>query len=135
MDTSPDGGSAWTQLPSPDVVRTAAALLLAAIVAVLGAFILGEYQFEGMLPAGAGLLFGLIVGELVVEVGKRRTIPVAVAAAVLVAGGLLWAGWIASGKGLEPLRNGVWVAVAIGVTATALRVHGLRRPGATPPGR
>ena len=66
--------------PGTELLRAAIALLLGALASVLGAFILGEYQFEGYLPIGAGLLFGLVVGELVVELGKRRTAPVALLA-------------------------------------------------------
>ena len=51
----------------------------------------------------AGALFGLVVAEIVVEVGRRRTVGVAVVAGLEAAGGLVWAGWISAGEGLEPI--------------------------------
>jgi hypothetical protein len=115
----------WGGLPPAHLVRATAALALAALLSGLGALVLGEYQFEGFLPLGAGLLFGLVVGEVVVEVGRRRTWPVGAVAAALVGAGLLWAGWIASGDGLEPLRGGVYLAVAVGIVACFVRVAGI----------
>lgn len=117
----------WYGLPSPEVVRAAVGLGLAAAVSVLGAFILGEYQFEGFLPLGAGVLFGLVVAEVAVEVGRRRTVPVAVLCAAFAAAGLVWAGWISAGEGLQPIPGGAWLAAAVGAAAAALRVVGLRR--------
>lgn len=123
----PAGGLGWTGLPSPELLRAGIALLLGALASVLGAFILGEYQFEGSLPIGAGLLFGLVVGEVVVELGRRRTLPVAVVAGAETAAGLLWAGWISAGEGLEPISGGAWVAAGVGFVAAVARVADLRR--------
>jgi hypothetical protein len=127
-------GIEWGGLPSPALVRAALGLVLGIAVAALGAKLLGEYQFEGAMPYGAGLLFGLVIGELVVEVGRNRSAFVAFVAGAASAGGLLWAGYIASGNGLEPLKTGVWIAAAIGFVAAAGRTHplgrGRRRPTA-----
>ncbi len=120
-------GIAWGGLPSAEVVRAGLGLLLGALVAVLGAFILGEYQFEGLLPFGAGALFGLVVAEVVVEVGRRRTVPVGVGAGLFAAGGLVWAGWISSGSGLSPIPSGAWLAAGVGFVAAVLRIVPLRR--------
>jgi hypothetical protein len=117
----------WLGLPSPELVRATVGLLLAAALSVLGAFILGEYEFKGFLPIGAGILFGLVVGEVAVEVGRRRTVPVAVCCAALTSAGLLCAGWINAGQGLSPISRGAWLAAAVGAAAGALRVVGLRR--------
>ena len=121
------GETSWTGLPSPELVRATIALVLAAGASTLGAFILGEYEFEGWLPLGAGALFGLVVGEIVVEVGRRRTVPVALWSAALTAAGLVWAGWINAGEGLNPIAGGAWLAAAVGAAAAALRVVGVRR--------
>ena len=126
-DTEPAGSIDWLGLPSPAAVRAALGLLLAAAVSVLGAFILGEYEFDGWMPIAAGLLFGVVVGEVTVEVGRRRTVPIALVCAALAAGGLLWAGWIAAGEGLAPIPGGAWLAAGVGAAAAALRVVGLRR--------
>jgi hypothetical protein len=105
----------------------------AALVAALGALILGEYEFTGTLPWIAGPLFGLAVGETVVAVGQSRaTVPAAIGA-FLAGGGIVWAGWIDSSEGVEPIHAGVWVAAALAAVATFLRTVDLRpasrRPG------
>jgi hypothetical protein len=95
--------------------------VLGALVAAVGALILGEYQFEGLLPFGAGALFGLVVAEVVVEVGRRRTAPVAIVAGLSAAAGLVWAGWISAGSGLSPIPSGAWLAAVVGFVAAVLR--------------
>jgi hypothetical protein len=118
-------------MPAPETaatpVRVAGAIVVAAFASALGGVVLGEYQFEGLMPYGAGLLFGLVVGELVVTVGHSRTLPLAVVSAALVAAGLGWAAWISSGEGLRPFPTLGWVAMGIGALATAGRVGEWRR--------
>lgn len=123
----PGGGVDWFGLPSAEVVRAAAGLLVAALAAVLGAFVLGEYQFSGWLPLVAGLLFGLVVAELAVEIGRRRSLAIGLACGVLSAGGLVWAGWISAGEGLEPIPGGAWLAAAVAFATATVRGRGARR--------
>ena len=110
--------------------RALLGLGLAAAAAGLGALILGEYEFTGSLPWVAGLLFGLLIGELVVAVGRSRHLAVAVVAAALAFGGIAWAGWIDSTQGLEPVKGLVWVSASLAAGTALLRVAGLpsRRP-------
>lgn len=109
--------------------RTLFALLLAAACAALGAFILGEYEFEGSLPFVAGLLFGLLLGEVVVGAGQSRSILVGIVVAAEAAAGIAWAGWIDSSHGLEPVKGLVWVAAALAGTTALLRTVGLPGSG------
>lgn len=102
--------------------------MVAAAVAALGALMLGEYEFTGSLPFIAGPLFGLVIAEVVVGVGRSRAIPVAVGAAAIAFGGIAWAGWIDSTEGVEPVKGLVWVAAAIAAAVAALRTAGRRRP-------
>ena len=96
-------------------------------MATFGALLLGEYEFEGWwLPIGAGVLFGAVVAEVVVEVGRRRTAPIAIATALLAAGGLVWAGWISAGEGLEPIPSGAKVAAALGFVTAGARTYDWR---------
>ena len=120
-------GIEWGGLPSPELLRAGVGLALGVLVAVFGALILGEYQFEGLLPLGAGALFGLVVAEVVVEVGRRRSVPIGIAAGLATVGGLLWAGWISAGSGLGPIPGGAWVAAAVGFLAAVLRTTDFRR--------
>ena len=117
----------WGGLPSPAVLRAGIGLLLGAVAAILGAFILGEYQFEGYVPLTSGLLFGLVVAEIVIEVGRRRTLLVGVLAGVEAAGGLAWAGWISGGEGLGPIPGGAWLAAGLALVAAVVRTYD-RRP-------
>lgn len=106
--------------------RAVLALLVAAAAAGLGALILGEYEFQGTLPFVAGPLFGLLLGELIVGVGRSRALLVGLLATAEAAGGIVWAGWIDSSEGIEPMKGLVWVAAALAAAAALLRVVGLR---------
>jgi hypothetical protein len=109
------------------MLRAVLGVVCAAAVAALGALILGEYEFTGLLPFVAGLLFGLVVGEVVVGVGQRRTVPVALVAAALSFAGIAWAGWIDSSEGVEPVKGLVWVGAALAAATALLRTTGLTR--------
>ena len=100
----------------------------AALACAVGALILGEYEFSGATPIGAGVLFGLVISEIVIEVGALRAPVIGVLSAAMVAGGLAWAGWVSSGEGLRPFPNGAWVAMAVGAVACGARTGGWRKP-------
>lgn len=107
--------------------RAPLGLLCAAAAAALGALILGEYEFSGTLPFVAGPLFGLVIGEVVVGVGRTRAVVAGLLAAALAFGGIAWAGWIDSTQGVEPVKGLVWVAAGLAAGAALLRTTGLRR--------
>lgn len=102
-------------------------LACAAFTAVLGALILGEYEFTGTLPYVAGPLFGLVLGEVVVGVGRTHTVVAAAITSVLGFAALVWAGWISSGEGLNPIATLVWVAAALAAICAYVRIAGLTR--------
>lgn len=104
--------------------RALLGLAVAAGASALGALVLGEYEFTGTLPFLAGPLFGLVVGEVVVAVGRSRTVPVGLAAAGLSFAGIAWAGWIDSSEGVEPVKGLVWVAAGLAGGAALLRTAG-----------
>lgn len=108
------------------VIRKGLGVVAAGIVAALGALILGEYEFKGSLPWIAGPLFGLVIGEVVVAVSKARDLVLAGAAALLAFGGIVWAGWIDSSEGVEPVHSLVWVAAGLAAVTGYLRTNGLR---------
>lgn len=120
----------WTGLPSGAVVRASAALAAVAVLAVVGGFILGEYEFDAGLSLPAGLVFGLVLGEVCAEAGRRRTRPVAAVCGVLAGGGVLLAGWISAGEGLRPIPGWAWLAALVAAVVAGVRVAGLRRPPA-----
>jgi hypothetical protein len=93
--------------------------------AALGALILGEYEFTGTLPFVAGPLFGLVIGEIVVGVGRARSLVIGAIASVAAFAGIVWAGWIDSSEGVEPVKALVWVAAPLAAVAAMLRIAGL----------
>ena len=107
------------------VLRTLLGALCGALVAALGALILGEYPFTGTLPWIAGPLFGLVVGETVVAAGHSRSMVVGAVAGLLAIGGISWAGWISSGEGLAPMSTVVWASAALAGVAGFLRTADL----------
>lgn len=108
------------------MARTLVGILCAALAGALGALILGEYQFQGTLAVVGGPLFGLVIGEVLVSAGRSRSIAVAAVGSAISFGALAWAGWIASGDGLEPIRRGIWIAGALAAVCAFLRTAELR---------
>jgi hypothetical protein len=108
-------------------VRPILAVLAAAIACAIGALILGEYEFSGATPIGAGLLFGLVISEIVIEIGRTRTPIIGILTGAMVAGALAWAAYLSSGEGLRPFPTGAWLAMALGALATGVRTGGWRR--------
>jgi hypothetical protein len=106
-------------------LRGVLGIVCGVLAAALGALILGEYEFRGTLPFVAGPLFGLVIGEIVVGVGRTRTLVVGAVASAAAFAGILWAGWIDSSEGVEPVKALVWVAAPLAAAAAMLRVAGL----------
>jgi len=114
-------------------MRQVLAVIAGASVAAFGGLILGEYQFTGLMPYATGLLFALVVGEVILSIGGQPGVTSSVAAAFCTIGGLGWAIWISTGQGLAPIPPGAWVALGIGTVAALLR--GGIRAGLAPGGR
>ena len=113
-------------------MRLLLAVLAGAAVAALGGVILGEYPFTGLMPYASGVLFAVVVAEVVIAIARRRRPLTGAAAAVCTAGGLGWALWISSGRGVAPVPLGGWMALAIGVVV-ALAVGGITGTRGTAP--
>jgi hypothetical protein len=105
-------------------VRRLFSLTAGAAVAALGAAVLGEYEFAGILPFVAGPLFGLVVAEVMLWVGRERGPVPAVAGALFATAGLLWAAWINSGRGVAPFPTLAWPAAGLGAATAAWRASG-----------
>jgi hypothetical protein len=95
------------------------------MVAAIGGLILGEYPFTGVTPYIAGVLFALVVAEVIISISRQSGIVTAVAAAVCTVGGLGWAVWISTGKGIDPIPIGGWMALVVGAVV-ALGRGGIR---------
>jgi hypothetical protein len=107
--------------------RVLLGLVCAAGAATAGALMLGEYEFTGLLPFAAGPMFGLVIGEVAVSVGRSRTPVVGGIVAAMAFAGVAWAGWIDSTQGLEPVKGLVWVAAGLAALAALGRTIGWRR--------
>ena len=103
---------------------------------MLGAAILGEYQFDGLTGAVAGLIYGIFVAEAAVAVAKRGSAWLAAVCAVLAVGGLAWAIRVSIGP-----RNSIpsdipgygWAALALAAAGAAVRARSSgRRAGGSP---
>ncbi len=117
-------------------VRLLLAVPVALAVTVLGAAILGEYQFTGVTGAAAGLIYGLFIAEAAVAVARRGSALLAVICAVLAVGGLGWAirasiGPRASVPGDIPAMG--WLALGLAAVGAAIRARSSgRRPAGSP---
>ena len=111
------------------------AVVVAALVAALGAVILGEYELVGLRPVLAGLLFGVTVGEVLATLARTTDRYLLGAAALLAQAGLVWATWISTGHDLGAASPTAWAGVVAGTAAAPLwlRTAG-RRAGRTPDG-
>jgi len=104
-----------------------AALVVAALLSAVGGLALGEYEFTGLMPYIAGVLFGLVIAEVVLEIGQHRSPVIAALCAACVAGGIGWAAWLDSGEGLRPYPAVAWVAMALGALTVGWRTGGWRQ--------
>ena len=108
-------------------MRQLVAVVVGATVAALGALVAGEYELRGVVALAAGAAIGLAVAEAVVLVGGAGGGLAAPSAAALGAAGTVWAGWIDSGRGLEPYPAWAWAGAAAAAAVAAWRA-GRRRP-------
>jgi hypothetical protein len=99
--------------------RQVVAVVVAVAAGALGALILGEYDFSGPTPVVSGLLFGLVVAEVILTVARTGSRVLAIAASIISGLGVLWAGWISSGRGIEPIRSGAYVALVLAMIVAA----------------
>jgi hypothetical protein len=99
--------------PSATPARRALAIAATVLTGVLGALIVGEYDLHGFTPYVSGVLFGLVAAEVELAIGRDAGRLSAAVVGVCAAGGLGWAAWISSGRGLAPVPWGAWLGVAI----------------------
>ena len=102
-------------------MRLLLAVLCGVVVAAAGGLIMGEYPFRGFTPYIAGILFGLVVSELLVTVAGRESVVVGLVSALCAGGGLAYAVWDDSGYGVRPMAITAWVGVGIGVLVAGAR--------------
>ncbi len=115
--------------PASSPTRMVVGIVAGAAVAALGGWILGEYPFTGIMPYITGVLFALVVAEVILSVGRREpNRMVGATAAVITAAGIGLAVWIQSTEGLVAIPPGGWVAISLGFVVALLR-GGIRTGG------
>ena len=112
--------------------RVALGVVVGALLCALGALILGEYEFTGVTPIGAGVLFGLVISEIVIEIGGTRRPVLGVLTGAMVAGALAWAAYVSSGEGLRPFPTEAWIAMVLGGVTAGWRTGRRRASPANP---
>lgn len=95
------------------------AMMLGALIALMGGLFLGEYEFDEWLPIVSGALLGLIVAEIVVSVGRHRSVALGLVVASWSVAAVILAG-IRDASADEPVKSGVYLSAALaGVAAFA----------------
>ena len=114
----------------PGPVRRVVGMVATLLTGVLGALIVGEYDLHGFTPYVSGILFGLVAAEVALAIGRDNGIGPAAVVAVAAAGGLAWAAWISSGRGVAPIPLGAWLGVGLAAVVGFgwVRYSGRRRP-------
>jgi hypothetical protein len=105
-------------------VRVVIALVVAAMICVFGALVLGEYDFDAFTSIIGGLVSGLVVSEVVLEIGRTRRTVIGIVTGLMVAAGLAWAAWISSGEGSDVFPAFAWASMVVGGVAAAARTGG-----------
>jgi len=117
-------------------VRQALAIAAGALVAALGAVVLGEYDLRGTTAVIGFPLYGVAVAEVALAIGKTLGLASQVAIAASVAAGLSGALWISFGH----FRNGFvpptlsWVMLAAAAAAAVAWSRSSRRRSGSGPG-
>jgi hypothetical protein len=105
----------------PTPMRQVVAVVLGALAAAAGGFVVGEYAFTGATPFVAGVLFGLVISEIVVTVARKKTVVLGMTSAVMAAAGLAYAVWDDAGYGVRPVATSAWIGVALAAAVAAIR--------------
>lgn len=109
------------------------AVAVTILLVALGAVILGEYELAGARPLYAGVIFGIVVGEVLATLVRRGDRYLFGAAALLAQAGLVWATWISTGRDLASASATAWVGMALGAAAAPLWLTSASRRGARSP--
>jgi hypothetical protein len=115
-------------------MRQAVAVLVGAGVAAVAALILGEYELKGVMALVAGVLFGIVIAEVMVAVDKHPSTIVAILSGVYSAIAMAWSGWIAAGRTWHFFGRGRWIALVVAAVVAPLWVRsaGRRVPDTEP---
>lgn len=103
-------------------MRRTLALLATAAVAALAAVVMGEYEPTFWTALATGVVLGGGLPEVMLAIVRWRGLLPAAWTAAWAAISLVWAGWISSSRGLNPIRGTVWFAAVVAAALAALRL-------------
>lgn len=106
-------------------LRVLVAMTVGALVALLGALFLGEYEFDEAMPIAAGPLLAFVVAEIVVSIGRHRSRTMAAILATWGAVAVLLAGHLDS-NGTDSIKTGAYVSAALAAVAAGARGNAWR---------
>lgn len=109
------------------------AVLVALVVAAIGALLVGEQPLTGYRPLLAGALFGVAVGEVIASISRRSDPELRAAAALVAQAGLVWGTWISNGRDLGDASGSAWVGIVVGAVAAPLWLTSAGPRGARSP--
>ncbi|HEX4979208.1 MAG TPA: hypothetical protein VFV35_04010 [Acidimicrobiales bacterium] len=109
--------------------RPVAGVVTAALASAFGAVLLGEQPLEGTTALVAGVLFGVVVAEVLVSVARAGDGYLALAAGVLTQAGFVWALYIETGHALDEAAPSGWAGAALAAAAAAAWVRSAARRG------
>ncbi|MGI8794019.1 MAG: hypothetical protein ACR2H3_12755 [Acidimicrobiales bacterium] len=116
-------------------MRQLLAAIAAAAASAFAAIILGEYELVGWIPLAAGLVFGIGTAEVVATIARWSDIAIVAATGLIAEGGMVWAVWISSGRGIVPVAVTAWVGcVLAGLVAAGWVRFALGRGDDSPTG-
>ena len=113
-------------------MRTVAALVAAALVALVAALIVGEYGVAGWVALMVGSVAGLVTGEIAASIARSKAWSVGLASGALAGAGVLWGAYLDSGRGVAPLgwEAAVTPVIAFIVTVASVRTYKFSSPNA-----
>ena len=114
-------------------MRGVLGVLAGAVVAFVGAVLLGEQPLEGVTAPVAGVLFGVAIAEATVSLARYGDGYLAGATALLAEAGLVWALYIETGHQLDEAPPEAWFGVVLAAVAAVVWLRtAARRVGGIP---
>ncbi len=115
-------------------MRVVIGAVAAVLVGLLGGLIVGEYQLLGAWALIAGVLFGLVVAEATITVGKSSDWFIVTVAAAAAFGGYAWSAYIEAGDSFGRIGALRWMGALLALASAGWWVRSLgSRSLRTPP--
>lgn len=104
-------------------MRQTLGVIAAALGAAFAALVMSEYEFVGVTPWASGLAVGVLVGEVVGNLGRWRGRVAMVVSGAIAVGSILWGEWLESDSGVEHYSKVAFAAAALAAAVAAWNVR------------